>query len=342
MGQETLTMNPVRWGVIGVGRFGTVHARVLSTLPGSQLVALCTRNADRLAEAASEFAVSRTYTDYSQLLEGPEIDAVSITTHWQEHHEIALAALASGKHVLLEKPMAATGAQCLELVRAAEKARGFFMVGHVCRFDTRVSLAKEAIDAGRIGRVVSMHARRNLPKAPGKLRLDRISPLMGDGVHDADLMMWFAGRGPTSVYGRNVRVDRFAYPDVGWAMLHFGEEAIGVIETVWRLPENTPTVIDARMEVIGTEGKLSIDCSHTGLTILDAKGMKMPDTMYWPIQHGRQVGALALELDYFAGCVRTDTPPGVVTPLEAARAVAVMEAAELSSERREVVDFAFE
>lgn len=334
-------MNTVRWGIIGVGRFGTIHARVLSTLPGSQLVALCARNESRLTEAAGEFKAARTYADYRRLLEDPEIDAVSITTHWQEHHEIALAALESGKHVLLEKPMAANREQCRDLVRASEKAAGFFMVGHVCRFDTRVSLAKEAVDAGRIGRIVSMHARRNLPRAPGKLRLDRISPLLGDGVHDADLMMWFTGKSPTSVYGRNVRVDQFQYPDIGWAMLHFGEDAIGVIETVWRLPENTPTVIDAKMEVIGTEGKLTIDCSHTGLTILDLNGLKMPDTVYWPVQHGRQVGALALELDYFAGCVRSGTPPSVITPLEAARAAAVMEAAELSSERREAVDFDF-
>ena len=334
-------MDKVRWAVIGVGRFGTIHARVLSTLPGSELVALCTRSEQRLAEAASEFNVARTYVDYKHLLADPQIDAVSIVTHWQQHYEIAAAALDSGKHVLLEKPMAANLDQCRDLIQKSETASGFFMVGHICRFDPRVSLAKEAIDAGRIGRIVSMHARRNLPEAPGSLRLDKISPLLGDGVHDADIMMWFTGQTPVSVYGRNVRVDEFQYADIGWAMLHFGDDAIGVIETVWRLPENTPTVIDAKMEIIGTDGKLSIDCSHTGLTILDKNGPKMLDTMYWPIQHGRQLGALAIELDYFARCVRTATPPRVVTPAEAAYAFATMEAAERSSKRRAPVPFEF-
>ncbi len=338
-------MKTISWAVIGAGRFGKIHARVLSTLPGSELLGLSNRNEARLAEAVSEFPVPVATTDYHEILNDPSIDAVSITTHWQEHHEIAIAALKSGKHVLLEKPMAATSGQCREILAVAREATGFLMVGHVCRFDTRVTLAKEAIDAGRIGRIVSMHARRNLPKAPGNIRLDKISPLIGDGIHDADLMMWFLGStAPTEVTGRNVKIDQFQYPDLGWAMLHFGkEEAIGVVETVWCLPENVSTAIDAKFEVIGTEGKISIDCANTGLAITDQDGTKQPDTVYWPMQHGRQIGALERELAYFADCIRKGTPPQVITPLEAARALAVMETAEKSATRGgQPLPFSFE
>lgn len=326
-------MKTIKWAIIGAGRFGKIHARVLSTLPDSELVALSNRNEVRLVEATDEFPVPLATTDYREILADPSIDAVSITTHWQEHHEVAIAALKSGKHVLLEKPMAATSEQCREILVAARDAAGFLMVGHVCRFDTRVTLAKEAIDAGRIGRIVSMHARRNLPKAPGSIRLDKISPLIGDGIHDADLMMWFlGGQCPAEVTGRNIRIDQFQYPDLGWAMLHFGkDEAIGVVETVWCLPESVSTGIDAKMEIIGTEGKLSIDCANTGLTITDSAGSKKPDTVYWPMQYGRQIGALERELFYFADCIRRNTPPNVITPLEAARALAVMEKAEQSA-----------
>jgi len=340
-----MSMKTIRWGIIGVGRFGAIHARVLASLPGSEVVALSARRAGRLAEVAGEFGVAKEkcYTDFQELLADPEIDAVSITTHWQQHHEVAVAALASGKHVLLEKPMAATAEQCREVLAAAsaDAAKGFFMVGHVCRFDPRVTLAKQAIDEGRIGRIVSMHARRNLPKAPGSIRLDKISPLVGDGIHDADLMMWFLGRTPSRVYGRTVKVDDFEHADLGWAMLHFDDEAIGVVETVWCLPENVPTVIDAKFEVVGTEGMLSIDCANTGLTILDAKGAKKPDTAYWPEQHGRLVGALANELGYFAECIRRGTTPSVITPLEAAQAMAVMETAEASAQSGRPLEFSF-
>lgn len=332
-------MDTIKWGIIGIGRFGQVHARVISGLPTAELVAFSNRNEDRLAQAAEEFSIGKAYSDYRDLLADPEIDAVSITTHWQDHHEVGLAALKSGKHVLLEKPMAATAEQCQELLAAAEETEACFMVGHVCRFDPRVTLAKDAIESGRIGRIVSMHARRNLPKAPGSIRLDKISPLVGDGIHDADLMMWFLGRAPSSVYARNVRFSDFEYPDLGWAMLHFDDEAIGVVETVWCLPESVSTAIDAKMEIVGTEGKISIDCANTGLAITDAAGTKQPDTVYWPQQYGRQIGALEREIDYFMRCIREGAKPTVITPLEAARALAVMEVAEESAKQGVPIPF---
>ena len=84
---------------------------------------------------------------------------------------------------------------------------------------------------------------------------------------------------------------------------------------------------------------LTIDCSRTGLNILDAQGAQMPDTAYWPQQHGRQVGALRTELDYFAQSIRSASAPTVTTPLEAANAVAVMEAAEQSARQKQPVTF---
>jgi UDP-N-acetylglucosamine 3-dehydrogenase len=332
-------MKPLRWAIIGLGRFGEMHARALAGLPGIELAAFCTRNAARLEEVGNRLGVARRCTDYREILDDLDIDVVSITTHWQQHFEPGCAALASGKHVLLEKPMAATAEQCRLLVETAEQASGFLMVGHVCRFDPRVSLARQAIRDGRIGRIVSMHARRNLRRAPGSLRLDKISPLMGDGIHDADLMLWFSGLTPTRVHARTVRVDNFRYPDIGWAMIEFGEQAVGVIETVWRLPENTPFQIDARMEVIGTEGALYIDCADAGLSILDAKGLTLADTAYWPAQHGTIVGALSSELAYFAECVRRGERPSVITPREAAQAVALMETAERAAATGQILSF---
>lgn len=324
-------MKNIRWGIIGLGRFGAIHASAIQSLPGCDLVYLCNHNPEKLKQAATDFPDTRVTTDYHELLNCPDVDVVSITTHWQQHIEIAMAALASGKHVLLEKPMASTTDECRRLVRAAEQSSGYLMVGHVCRFDPRVTLAKEAIEAGRIGRILSMHAKRNLPLAPGHIRLDRISPLMGDGIHDADLMMWFQQRSPSRVYARHVHTGRFKYPELGWAMLEFEDQAVGVIETVWCLPENVPTVIDARMEVVGTDGMLTIDCSHTGFHLINGAGNAMADTVYWPQQHGVRVGALTQEISYLADCVRRQSPPSVITPAEAAEAVIVMETAERSA-----------
>ena len=337
-------MKQLNWAIIGLGRFGKIHARVIQGLPDIHLVAACGRDPQRLQQHAQEVGIETTTTDYRQLLDRDDIDVISITTHWEEHFEIAQAALASGKHVVLEKPMAATTQQCQQLLETASNSSGQLLVGHICRFDPRITLAREAIQAGRIGRVVSMHAKRNLPKAPGSLRLDKISPLMGDGIHDADLMMWMIGHAPERIYARNVRVHDFQYPDLGWAVLEFGSDpgapdAVGVVETIWCLPETTPTVIDAKMEVIGSEGKLLIDCSQTGLEILNANGPQQIDTAFWPMQHGQGIGILRYELEHFATCVRESKPSDVISPLEAARVVAVMEAAEQSAAKGSVIDF---
>ncbi len=291
-------MDRIRYGVIGLGFFGEKHAEVLSDMPGVELGAVCTRRPERLKEIARRFNVPKTYTDYRELLADREIDAVSLVTHVNDHRKIAVEVIGSGKHLFLEKPMAGNVEDCDAIVEAVKSAKGLFMVGHICRFDTRVSLAKAAIEKGRIGRIVSLHAARNLPANVSAGVLDKISPLMGDGIHDIDLMLWFISSPVQSVYAQNVRVRQFKNPDIGWAMCRFKNGAVGVIETVWYLPETTPFTIDARMEVIGTEGAIYIDCGNAGLTINDKDGLDKPDTVYWPSLFNRQVGALRDELNY--------------------------------------------
>jgi len=327
----------VRWAVIGLGWFGEVHADTLARMPGIELAALCTRRPQRLAELADRHHVERRYTDYRELLDDPSIDVVGITTHIDDHRDITLDALQSGKHVFLEKPMAPTVEDCDRIVEAAEAASGLFMVGHICRFDPRVTLAKQAIDQGRIGKIVSMHARRNLSKTIGRMVLDKISALMGDGIHDADLMLWFSQAKPVSVYAQEVHPGQCKYPDGGWAMVRMDNDAVAVVESVWHLPENTPYQIDARMEVIGTEGALYINCGEAGLTIHAPDRLNLPDTLYWPRVFGEYFGILRSELRYFANCVLEGRPPDRITPRESRAAVELMVAAGHSAQTGKVV-----
>jgi UDP-N-acetylglucosamine 3-dehydrogenase len=329
----------VRWGVIGLGWFGEVHADNLADMPGIELAGLCTRRPERLAELADRHNVERRYTDYRQLLDDPTIDVVSITTHVNDHRQIAIDALAAGKSVLLEKPMAPTAADCDAIIEAAAKSKGLFMVGHICRFDPRVAMAKQAILDGRIGKIVSMHARRNLSKEIGNLVLDSISALMGDGIHDADLMLWFSAAKPVTVYAQEVHPGRRKYPDGGWAMFRLDNGAVGVVESVWCLPESTPYAIDARMEIIGTEGALYINCAEAGLAIHDADGIKLPDTLYWPRLFGEYFGILRSELRYFGNCVAEGRAPDRITPDESRAAVALIAAAAESSKTGKVIEF---
>ncbi len=320
----------IRHGVIGLGFFGEIHAEVLSGMYGVELAAVCTRRPDRLAAVADKFGVGKRYPDYRDLLADPEIDSVSITTHINQHAEIAVATLQSGKHVFLEKPMAGTNRECEAIVKAAMAAKGKFMTGHICRFDPRAKLAKEAIAAGKIGEIKSMHSRRNLSKQIGAEVLNKISPMVGDGIHDADLMLWFCGRRADGVCARNVRIHDYKYPDIGWAMFDFDNGSVGVVETAWCLPETTPYAIDARMEIIGTEGAIYIDCANSGLSICNAAGIKQPDTVYWP-GADNITGALKNEFEYFFNCVRNDKTPDIITPEESKYAVELVLAAERSA-----------
>ncbi|MBN1852424.1 MAG: Gfo/Idh/MocA family oxidoreductase [Pirellulales bacterium] len=337
--REESVMKAVRWGIIGLGWFGEVHADTLAAMPGVQLAAVCTRRPDRLNEVADRFAVPKRYADYHRLLADPDIDAVSIVTHVDDHCQIAVDALRANKNVLLEKPMAPDVPQCDAIVEAARQSRGLFMVGHICRFDPRVVLAKEAIDQGRIGRIVSMHARRNLSKTIGRQVLDKISALMGDGIHDADLMLWLSKAKPIHVFAEEVHPGTNKFADAGWALFRLDNGAVGVVESIWHLPESTPYQIDARMEIVGTEGALYINCGEAGLEIHDPNGPQMPDTLYWPRPFGERFGILRAELRYFADCVRDHRKPDRILPEESRAAVELMAAAGESARTGQIVHF---
>ena len=330
-------MDKVRHAVIGLGWFGEKHCEALASIPNVEIAALCTRTKKRLKEVAGTFGVKKTYDDYHQLLADPDIDSVSITTMWDQHAEPTLAALKAGKHVFLEKPMASTAADCKAIVKAANAADSFFMVGHICRFNPRYAAAKKEIEAGKIGKIVSMSARRNLPRWVTEDILDKIGPIIGDGVHDTDLMLWFSGAKITSAYAQTVNARGKKHPDLGWTMFKFDSGATGVLEDVWYLPNSTPFQIDERMEIIGTEGSIHIHDTFPNYSVADQDGFRAPDTTYWPTIHGRLSGALRDELAYFTNCVATGEKPTVITPEESMAAVVACLAAEKSAATGKVV-----
>lgn len=336
---QDLRDGKVRWGVIGLGWFGEIHADTLAQMPGIELAGLSTRRQQRLEELGAQYDVPARYTDYHALLADPSIDAVSITTHLHDHRDIAVAALQAGKHVFLEKPMAPTVEDCNRIIEAAQKSDARFMVGHICRFDPRVALAKQAIDEGRLGKIISMHARRNLSKAIGEANLDKVSALMGDAIHDADLMLWFTGAAPLSVYCQEVHPGPGKHADAAWAMIRFDSGAVGVVESIWHLPTTTPYAIDARMEIIGTEGALYVNCGQAGLEIHASDGLSMPDTMYWPSVFGERFGILRSELRYFADCINAGKAPERITPEQSRDVVSLITAAEQSSNTDAIVRF---
>jgi UDP-N-acetylglucosamine 3-dehydrogenase len=332
-------MRKVKYGIIGLGWFGEWHGEALAGLHGVELHSLCTRTESRLKDLGKKFGVSNLYTDYNEMLKDPELEAVSVVTMWDQHVEPTLAALKAGKHVFLEKPMASTVADSRAMVDAANESGKIFMVGHIVRFQPRYAAAKREIAAGKIGKIVSIYARRNVPVSVGASVLPKIGPIVGDGVHDTDIMLWYTGAKIESVFAQTLNVNGHKYPDVGWTMYRFDSGAVGVCENVWCMPDNRGFFPDERMEVIGTEGGIYIQENYPSLSVVDKQGSYMPDSTYWPeIGPGMRGGALADELRYFAECVISGEKPKIITPEESFEATRACLAAEASAARGEVVD----
>ena len=338
--KEECNMERIRCGVIGLGWFGEHHVDALQSLPAVEVAAVCTRTKSRLDEVAARYKVKKKFTDYNELLADKEIDMVTVVTHVKDHVAPTVAALRAGKHVFLEKPMADSAEECDQIIAEVKKSDKAFMVGHICRFDTVYALAKEEIEAGNLGTIISMHARRNLAKWITPSHLQKLSALFGDGVHDFDLMLWYTGAKPKSVYAQSTNTrPELPNDDLGWAMFRLDNGAIAVIETVWCLPENAPFAIDARMEIIGSEGAIYIDNSGVGYSVLKKEGLSFPQSTYWPRVHGMRRGFLKEEFDYFVKCVMSGKKPDVITPEESKAVVHAIRTAERSARENRAIEF---
>ena len=175
----------LRVGVIGAGVMGSNHARVLAQLPGVKLAGV----ADPLAESRSRitgFVDCPTFATVDELL-AAGVDAVTIAAPTHLHRDVSLACIAHGAHVLVEKPIATTGAEGREIIDAARKKGVTLMVGHVERFNPAVATIKEAI---RGEEILSVAITRVGPFPP---RMSNVGVVIDLAVHDIDLIRWFTG-----------------------------------------------------------------------------------------------------------------------------------------------------
>jgi predicted dehydrogenase len=173
----------LRVGVVGAGVMGSNHGRVLAGLPGIELIGIVDPLPEHRARAVKLIGCP-TFSDLESLIEAG-VDAVTIAAPTQLHHEVALACIAKGIHVLVEKPIASTVAEGREIVDAARKAGVTLMVGHVERFNPAVATIKQAIKDEDI---LSIAITRVGPFPP---RMSDVGVVIDLAVHDIDLIRWF-------------------------------------------------------------------------------------------------------------------------------------------------------
>ncbi|MBP1948432.1 Gfo/Idh/MocA family protein [Virgibacillus litoralis] len=194
-------------GVIGVGSISEFHIKPYLESEEADLVALCDTNQNRLNEKGELYGVTKLYSDYQQLLQNDEIDAVSICTWNNTHAKIAVAALEAGKHVLVEKPLSMTTEEALAIEAAAKKSGKVLQVGFVRRHGDNAKLLKTFIDNDELGEIYYAKASclRRLGNPGGwfsDISKSGGGPLIDLGVHMIDICWYMMGKPrPVSVSG---------------------------------------------------------------------------------------------------------------------------------------------
>ena len=233
-------MTPVRVGLIGCGKVGQIHAAALRRLAEAELAAVCDVNAER-ARAFADLYGTVGYTDVDAMLGEGEVEAVIIGTPHPLHAAPAIRAAEAGVHVLVEKPLAATLADCDAMLAAASRAGVLLGVISQRRLYEPVRRMKAAIDAGKIGRpalgVFTMYSWREpayYQSDPwrGKWDTEGGGVLVNQSPHQLDLLRWFMGPvAEVSGYWANVNHPAVEVDDTAVAVLRFQSGGLGAIVT---------------------------------------------------------------------------------------------------------------
>ena len=326
-----MNSSPLNIAIVGPGRMGRLYARIIEEFALTRLVAVCGHGAASTAEVANQYAVpGYAAARHDDMLQAhPEIDAVVVAASEWAHTAPVLAALAAGKHLLVEKPMAVRAQDAQQMVDAAEQAGVTLMVCHSLRFDPPFAAMRQAVAAGDIGEILNVYARRNPPQAAAMRVLDKFPLAYWLTPHDIDMMLWTVGSPIVRVKAYAREGGRGAQ-DFIIAVFTFANGVIGVLENAWGTPAHSGRPQYEQFSVRGTEGAAEVLGHENGVAVYRAGAAPLyPDTGYTPILHGRQEGMFRSLFHHFIGVVRGEEQP-VVTGLDGLAAIRVAAAIDRS------------
>jgi UDP-N-acetyl-2-amino-2-deoxyglucuronate dehydrogenase len=253
----------VGFGIVGVGMIAEFHAQAIAATKGGRLVGIATRNKDTAKAFAQKHSLSFTTDRVEALVENPEVDVVCITTPSGAHREAALAAIAAGKHVVIEKPLEITVERVDEILHAADAAGVVVAPIFQARFGEGARTVKAALDAGRFGRLVLASAYVKWHRTAqyytgwkGTLALDGGGAVINQAIHAVDQLQWFAGM-PSEVFAFKTRRVHTAIEaeDTAVAALKFSSGALGTIEASTALWPGW----SRRIEITGEHGSVVLE-----------------------------------------------------------------------------------
>ena len=268
--------------MVGSGRIGTLRARLASQHPAVHYIAVSDREPGKARDLAEKVGAQSHSGDSREIIARPEVNAVVVSTSEGEHMEAVLHAVACGKPVLVEKPIALTLADADAMVDAIEKAGANVRVGYSRRYKERYLIAKEQIVQGRLGKVVGAAARVYNSRSQGLavLKRDRhATPVVDALTYYVDLMNWLLDGTPIAeIYARGqkgvLKAAGYDADDVNWAVLTYADGTVVNLGISYALPEKYPALGHAaRVELLGTEGVMILDDDHTDQVMYSEKGV---------------------------------------------------------------------
>ena len=240
MADDSRTSAPlVRVALIGFGYWGPNYARVLSDLADAELTAICDSRPDRLSVVQRRYGSVATCATPDELFARDDVDAVVIATPASTHEALVHASLISGRHVLVEKPMALRPAGCESACDLADSTGRILMVGYTFLYNAGVRKMKEVMAAEQFGQPYYLHATRtNL----GPIRQD-VNAAWDLAPHDVAIFSYLLDEQPLWAAAIGTRVLKTNREDIAFATLGFANDVIGNIHVSWADPNKVREVV---------------------------------------------------------------------------------------------------
>lgn len=338
-------MERVRIGIIGLGIMGELYLKIYAAHPLAQVVAVSSRRQSRLDEIQKQYGVAAGYTDYREMLERRDLDAVVIATPDAHHFLPARDALESGRHAFVEKPFTTSVAEADELIQISKRMNLKIQVAFNHRWLSPYQQAKSAITNGEIGEPLAGYARKNDTIFVATDYIDwagQTTPAWFLSSHDIDLMRWFLDSEPTEAraWGRKsvLTARGISTYDIIHSQVRFASGAFVTFESAWIYPNTFPSIVDSFVEIVGGAGHLHMDRKCESIEMSTATKFSYPKGFLNLEIFGRMRGAFPSCLEDFLYAVLDNTQPRV-TGLDGRQVTATLEAVHKSlvSDRTEPV-----
>ena len=325
-------------GVIGYGYWGPNLVRNFAEAPGATLVSVCDASTDRLVEARHRYPFVRTSERYQELLADSAVHAVAIATPVSTHFQLAIEALRSDKHVLVEKPLASTAEQATELIAEAARRNRVLMVDHTFVYTGAVRKIRDLVAQGELGDIYYYDSVRvNL----GLFQHD-VNVIWDLAVHDLSIMDFVLPGKPIAVSATGISNIPGQPENVAYITLFFADNKIGHLHVNWLAP------VKVRRTLIGGSERMIVydDLEPSEKVKIYDKGVTLSaggEEVYQLLVSYRsgdmrapkldQTEGLQLEARHFIDCIVKNKPPQT-DGLAGLRVVRILEAAEKSMAAR--------